>query len=223
MRDETVILLEGARAVGKSTLLREFASAHGAAVIDLDDLATKDAATIDPATFVAGSAPVCVDEYQKAPPLLDAIKAELNRDSSPGRFLITGSTRHDALPMAAQALTGRMHRITVHPLSQGEISGVREHLLSDLFDDPTAAVDQPPSTTTRDHYIERIVAGGFPMALIRTSESARNRWFDDYVRLTMDRDIRELRQVRQGAAAQGRPLQPSPARPVQPAPAPPAH
>lgn len=198
MADEPVILLEGPRSVGKSTLLRKVAAARGVDVLDLDDLATRDAVAADPATFVAGSAPVCVDEYQKAPLVLDAVKAELNRDGSAGRFLLTGSTRHDALPAAAQALTGRLHRMTVHPLSQGEISGVHEHLLADLFADPEAAVAGPPSHTTREAYIDRMVAGGFPMALARGA-GARNRWFDDYVRLTLERDVRELSHVRQAA------------------------
>jgi uncharacterized protein len=87
--------------VGKTTLLRDIAAVHGVQVVDLDDLATRGAVVADPALFVSGAAPVCIDEYQHAPELLDAIKAELNRDAGPGRFVITGSTRHDALPAAA--------------------------------------------------------------------------------------------------------------------------
>ncbi len=67
----------------------------------------------DPATFVATSAPLCIDEYQKAPIVLDAIKSELNRDGQPGRFVLAGSARHDSLPSSAQALTGRLSPLTV--------------------------------------------------------------------------------------------------------------
>ena len=88
---------------------------RGARMIDLDDVATRDAVAADPATFVAGDRTVCIDEYQKAPVVLDAIKAELNRGSGPGRFVLTGSTRHDALPAAAQALTGRLSRLPIYP------------------------------------------------------------------------------------------------------------
>jgi len=200
LSEEPVILLQGPRSVGKSSLLREIAIKCGASVLDLDDLATRDAVAADPGTFVAGPSPVFIDEYQKAPLVLDAIKAELNRDGSPGRFIITGSTRHDALPAAAQALTGRLHSLPVYPLSQGEIAGVTEHLIVDLFADPTAVVPAPVSTTTRDEYIERIVVGGFPMSLNRPSAASRNRWFDDYIRLTLERDVRELKKVRQDAA-----------------------
>lgn len=201
MADEPVIVLEGPRAVGKSTLMRELARDAEADVIDLDDPATRDAVASDPATFMSGPAPVFVDEYQKAPALLDSVKYELNRDATPGRFVLTGSTRHDSLPSAAQALTGRLHKMTIYPLSQGEIGGVEEHLLVDLFEHASSIVSGGRvSKTTREDYISRVVTGGFPMALARKTEAARNRWFDDYIRLTLERDVRELSNIRQADA-----------------------
>lgn len=195
--DEPVVALHGPRTVGKSTLLRELAASRGVDVFDLDDLATREAIAADPALFVSGPEPVCIDEYQKAASVLDAIKAELNVDLRPGRFLLTGSTRYDALPAAAQALTGRLHVVTVYPLSQGEVDGVRENLIERLLDDPAGVVAQAePSQTPRAEYIERIVAGGFPLALAR-EPAARGRWFDDYVALTLERDVAELARIRQ--------------------------
>jgi uncharacterized protein len=199
LAEEPVIALQGPRAVGKTTLLRHLADAHGVQIVDLDDLATRDAVASDPALFVSGPGPVCIDEYQHVPQLLDAIKAELNRDARPGRFIITGSTRHDALPAAAQSLTGRLHRMTVYPFSQGEITGTREHFLDMLLEDASTLISAAPSTTTRDDYIARIAAGGFPMAMSR-SETARNRWFDDYVNLSLQRDVQELSRIRQKEA-----------------------
>ncbi|WP_084010522.1 AAA family ATPase [Pseudofrankia sp. DC12] len=179
MVDEPVILLQGPRAVGKSTLLRELAAAVGAEVIDLDDLAVRDAVGRDPGLFVGGDRPTFIDEYQRAPIVLEAIKAELNRDSRPGRFVLTGSARHESLPTVAQALTGRLHRLPVYPLSQGEIGQVHERLLDNLFADATSVVRAgAPSSATRADYISRVVAGGFPLALARGSATARNRWFD---------------------------------------------
>src|ERR1017187_419916 len=113
MELEPVVVLQGPRAVGKSTLLRTLAMARGREVIDLDDLATRDAVAADPALFVRGEGPVLIDEFQHVPELLDAIKAELNRDGSPGRYVLTGSTRYATLPAAAQTLTGRAHRVDV--------------------------------------------------------------------------------------------------------------
>jgi predicted AAA+ superfamily ATPase len=200
LAEEPVVLLQGPRSVGKSTLLRSLAAGVGAEIVDLDDVTVRDAVARDPGTFVAGARPVCVDEYQHVPLILDAIKAELNRDTRPGRFILTGSARHEALPMTAQALTGRLHRLPVYPLSQGEIADVREHLLEDLFSDPVAAVDAPPSQTTREQYIDRVVVGGFPPVLIRATLASRNRWFDDYISLSLERDVRELSKIRQAAA-----------------------
>ncbi len=198
MRDEPVILLEGPRSVGKSTLLRLIAAETGSSVLDLDDLATRDAVAADPALFVRDDNPVLIDEYQKAPLVLDAIKAELNANGAPGRFLLAGSTRYETLPVAAQSLTGRLHTVRIYPLSQTEIEQHEPLLVERLYADPTEAVGSPESTTTRENYIERIVRGGFPMALQRGAAS-RNRWFDDYVRLTLERDTAEIVKVRQSS------------------------
>ncbi|MCK9922014.1 ATP-binding protein [Frankia sp. AgPm24] len=206
MTDEPVVLLQGPRSVGKSTLLRSLADDIGAELVDLDDVAVRDAAARDPALFVSGTRPICIDEYQHVPIILDAIKAELNRDGRPGRFVLTGSARHDALPRAAQALTGRLHRLPVYPLSQGELRGVREHLLDDLFTDPgatVAAAAARPSVTTREQYIDTVTMGGFPSVLVRASLASRNRWFDDYVSLSLERDVAGLRRLRQAAALPG--------------------
>jgi predicted AAA+ superfamily ATPase len=199
MDDEPVVLLQGPRTVGKSTLLRELAVGRGAEVLDLDDLATREAVAADPGLFVSGAVPVFIDEYQHVPLVLDAIKAELNRDGRPGRFVLTGSARHESLPRVAQALTGRLHRLPVLPLSEGELLRVNEHFVESLFDDARGFVAGATSTTTRVDYIERIARGGFPSAIARTSVEARNRWFDDYLRLTIERDVAELSKIEQAA------------------------
>ncbi len=197
MGEEPVIVLQGPRAVGKSTLLRGLGASLGREVVDLDDLDTRGAVGADPALFVRGEAPVLIDEFQHVPELLDAIKAELNRGSEPGRFVLTGSTRYATLPLAAQALTGRAHRMDVLPLSQGEIAEVREDFAEVLMSDPGALVEQSAPVTTREEYISRVVAGGFPMALARGRPADRARWFDDYLELVIERDVLELTRVRQ--------------------------
>ncbi|MGA2164471.1 MAG: ATP-binding protein [Solirubrobacteraceae bacterium] len=197
MDEEPVIVLQGPRAVGKSTLLRKLAASHGRGVIDLDDLGTRAAARADPALFVRGEPPVLIDEFQHVPELLDAIKAELNRDSAPGRFVLTGSTRYATLPLAAQALTGRAHQMDVLPLSQGEIAEVREDFAETLIGDPAALVQERPAATAREEYVGRVIAGGFPPALARARAAGRARWFDDYLELVIERDVLELTRVRQ--------------------------
>ena len=197
LEDEPVLALQGPRAVGKSTLLADLAEARGAGVIDLDDPAMRVAVEVDPGAFVDGPSPVCIDEYQHVPAVLDAIKAQLNRDSRPGRFVITGSTRYDALPTAAQSLTGRLHLLTVWPLTQGEIEGESEGLLGALMGDPDDAIQRGGvSSTTKAQYVARVVAGGMPIPLARSTPAARNRWFDDYIRLVLERDVRDLSKLR---------------------------
>jgi len=200
MLDEPVVALQGPRAVGKTTLLRALAEASDSTVLDLDDPATRAAVEADPVTFVSGPGPLFIDEYQHVPMILDAIKAELNRDGSPGRFVISGSTHHDALPRAAQALTGRLHLMDILPLAQGEIDGTPDTLVARLFAAPASTVDARPSTTTREEYISRVTDGGFPPALRRASPGARSRWFNDYLALCLERDVAELARIQQKAA-----------------------
>ena len=196
--DEPVIALHGPRAVGKSTMLRALAGARGVPVLDLDDPEIQDAVRANPALAVGDHRPVCIDEYQHVPEVLDALKARLNREGSlAGTAVLTGSTRHDALPRTAQALTGRLHTMTIWPLSQGEIAGSWEDLLPALRANPEDAVAaHPASPTTRAEYVDRLCAGGFPLAL-RRSGPARSRWFDNYLRQSIERDALELVKVRQ--------------------------
>ena len=196
--EEPVIALHGPRSVGKSTLLRSFAASRGVPVLDLDDNAVRDSVLANPTLAIGEHTPVCLDEYQRAPDVLDAIKARLNREGTlPGTAVLTGSTRHDALPRTAQALTGRLHVMTIWPLSQGEIGGISEDLVTALRDDPVAAVAAHPSSkTTRSDYIERVCAGGFPLAL-RRDGVARNRWFDGYVNQSIEQDALELARIRE--------------------------
>lgn len=196
--DEPVVAIHGPRSVGKSTLLRAFAAERGAEIIDLDDDLIRDAAKANPAATVAGRAPVCIDEYQHVPELLNAIKARLNREGArAGTAVLTGSTRQDALPRTAQALTGRLHTLTLWPLAQAEIEGSSISLLPGLREDPDATVAAlPTSSTTRQEYARRICAGGFPLAL-RREGAGRARWFGDYLRASLERDAMELVRVRQ--------------------------
>jgi predicted AAA+ superfamily ATPase len=196
LRDEPVVILTGARTVGKSTLLAACAELHGVTVLDLDDLETRRAVLADPGLFVAADrpTPVCVDEFQHAPLILDAIKSELNRDLRAGRYLLTGSTRYSA---ASQSLTGRAHVVTMWPLSQGELVQQHETALDALIDDPTGLINGTPSAATRADYERIVLAGGFPLALAREPGRSRDRWFRDFIALVVERDVLEIRKIRQ--------------------------
>jgi uncharacterized protein len=197
LAEEPVVVLNGPRTVGKSTLLAQLGRDLGRPVVDCDDPATRAAVRRDPTGFVDQPGTVFIDEYQHVPELLDAIKAELNRDMRPGRYALAGSTRYSTLPRAGQALTGRVDVIPVLPLSQGEIDGTEEGFVHRLLDDVEFTVDQPPSTTTRSDYATRATSGGLPVALRRAAGRSRSRWFANDVSLVIERDVIELSRVRQ--------------------------
>jgi predicted AAA+ superfamily ATPase len=125
LADTRVVFVAGARQVGKSTLARETARrGHPAQELSLDNRLTREAALTDPEGFVAGlSGPVFIDEIQRAPDLLLAIKDVVDRDLTPGRFLLTGSANVLTARTVKDALTGRMETIPLWPLAQSEIRG----------------------------------------------------------------------------------------------------
>ncbi len=199
LAEKPVLVLNGPRTVGKSTLLSQLAGHLGRAVIDCDDLATRAAVRDDPARFVESDQPVLIDEYQHVPELLDAIKAQLNRDLRPGRYVLAGSTRYATLPEAAQALTGRVDIIPVLPLSQGETDNIRETFVARLLDGAGIEMASPQAPSTRDEYAQRSTSGGMPVALRRPPgrSRSRSRWFSNYVNLVIDKDVLDISRVRQ--------------------------
>jgi uncharacterized protein len=201
MAEEPVVILTGPRTVGKSTLLAGLSREFDRPVFDLDRSDARAAAVADPSFLVSGPEPVLIDEFQHAPEILDAIKAELNRDTRPGRFVLTGSTRYSVLPQAAQSLTGRAHVINVLPLSQGELHRRRERFIDLLWEDPERLLPAGAVRAfTRDEYVDRVLAGGFPMILQRQTTRARTSWFADYVNLVVMRDVLDIARVRQREA-----------------------
>ncbi|HVB00035.1 MAG TPA: ATP-binding protein [Acidimicrobiales bacterium] len=198
--EEPVLVLSGPRTVGKSQLLKGLGRDHGVEVYDLDDSTIRLAVSADPSLYVAGPSPVCVDEWQFVETIVESVKAELNKDLRPGRFVLTGSTRSDARPILARALAGRYHEFTILPFSQGELDGVEERFLDLLLEEGgEALLTTEPSRETRAGYVRRIVAGGLPLAVARATGS-RGRWFDGYIRDVMERDVKALRRIHQSDA-----------------------
>ncbi len=166
-------------------------------VLDLDDPQIRDAFNRDMQNFIPKSGLVLIDEYQKAPELLSHIKSELNKNTTPGRYVLTGSIRSEAMPSRAEALTGRVHRMVVNPFTQREIESRKENLIDKAFQDPEILVSGTPSKTTREDYAERIFRGGIPLAYERLDAKSRNRWFADYLHRTLQQDVREISRIRQ--------------------------
>jgi predicted AAA+ superfamily ATPase len=192
--DTPVVLVVGPRQAGKTTLCRLVADRRGARFLSLDDAATLAAASADPAGFIAAlDGPVVLDEIQKAPALLPAIKLAVDRRREAGRFLLTGSADVLALPRVSESLAGRMEVLTLWPLSQGELAGRREGFIDALF----AAANMGLGATgeARADLVERALRGGFPEAVARGDPERRRAWFRSYVTTILERDVRNLGQI----------------------------
>lgn len=188
MGDSRVVALLGARQVGKSTLVRALATDRiPADYLTLDDEPVRSLATGDPQGFVAGlGRRTIIDEVQRAPELLLAVKARVDRDGRTGQFLLTGSANLRRIPTVADALPGRVDYLTLWPFTQGEVSGRPERFLPRLLDGDVPMIDRAP--VGRGAYVETLLAGGFPEARSRGS-SARRRFFDSYVTSIVERDV----------------------------------
>lgn len=196
LQDTPVVALVGPRQSGKSTLAEKVAADIGAEKVSLDDAGPRAAARTDPDGFIAQSSlPLFIDEFQKAPGLMEAIKGRVDRERranprAAGLFLLTGSANVWATLKIAESLAGRAERIPLWPLSQGEIRGRRERLIDELFAGRmTPLADVAPG---RSPISEQVVSGGYPAMLARPDPRRRARWIQNYMEMILERDVQDL-------------------------------
>lgn len=187
--------ITGPRQSGKSTLARQLQAAGVVReYFSLDDEATRAAAMSDPDGFVlALPRPVVIDEVQRVPELMLAVKQILDRDTTPGQFLLTGSADLTTARSIADALPGRVEYVNLWPLAQAEMHGSSVSVVDRLLAGDVPRVDGAPKG--RGAHADRVVAGGFPDALERTSRQ-RVRYFRSYVQTVLGRDLGAIGEVR---------------------------
>ena len=183
--DTPAVLVVGPRRAGKTTLVQSI-GAGDRAYVTLDDPTTLEAVRADPTGFVRGVDRVTIDEVQRVPELLLAIKKSIDADYRAGRFLLTGSANVLTLPKVADSLAGRMETIHMLPLAHIEVLGKPSSFLDGLFD---GRVREDVHAIVGDDLIQLVLEGGFPEVLRRESERRRQDWMRAYLSSILTRDL----------------------------------
>ncbi len=194
LADTPVVLIHGPRQCGKTTLAQMVGEKEGYTYLSFDNDVTLAAATADPVGFVADLPErTILDEVQRAPGIFTALKSVVDRQRTPGRFLLTGSANGLLVPKLADSLAGRMGIQRLHPLSQAEILGREPDFLPALFGGgfKTGAHER-----LGDRLAEIVATGGYPPALARNTARRRGAWYRDYVETLIQRDVRDLARIR---------------------------
>lgn len=188
MEDTPVVLLAGPRQAGKTTLVRQI-SGNRARYLTLDDELTLMSAREDPVGMIRSLDRAVIDEIQRAPSLLLAIKKSVDEDRRPGRFLLTGSANLMALPTVADSLAGRMETLLLLPLSQSEIEGQSANWLDRVF---AGQIPQQVTQALGGDLVDRVLRGGYPEAISRPTPRRRVAWARQYIDALVQRDVRDV-------------------------------
>jgi uncharacterized protein len=191
LTDTPVVMLIGPRQCGKTTLVQQFAD-KDREYVTLDDDTVLEAARNDPAGFVRGFDLVTIDEVQRAPELLRAIKRSVDKDRRAGRFLLTGSANILTLPQVSESLAGRMEIVNLMPISRAEILGKEPTFLKMAFN---GKLVKPGPDIEGDQLVHTVLVGGYPEMLRREDPRRRQAWARDYVKAIVQRDVRDIAEV----------------------------
>lgn len=195
LQDTRVVVINGARQTGKSTLAElVLPRTRNGLARYLDDPSTRAAAESDPVRFVRHDGTMLIDEVQRVPDLWLAIKRTVDEDPRPGRFLLTGSARLLGLADLPDTLPGRSETIELWPLSQGEIDGAPDGFIDAVFAHGVDAAVESIGLH-RAEYIHRALRGGYPEAVRREQPRRRSRFFESYLSDLLSRDVKQVAQI----------------------------
>ena len=189
-----VLILAGPRQCGKTTLAKSLAS-PSTIYRTLDDLTLLAAAQNDPHGFVThDKGLMIIDEVQRAPALIQAVKQDVDINQKSGRFLLTGSANIQSLPGVTESLAGRVCKIRLRPLTQGEISGKKSNFLKLAFGGKFK-ISAQTNSQNKDAYLKIALKGGYPEAL-RAKEKNAQRWHKDYLNALIERDLQDILNIK---------------------------
>jgi predicted AAA+ superfamily ATPase len=191
LKDTPVVMVTGPRQCGKTTLVRDLVAGNRE-FITMDDDTVMAAARSDPTGFVRALDRTTIDEAQRVPDLLRAIKKSVDDDRRAGRFLLTGSANILTVPQISESLAGRMEIVGLLPLSRAEIGGKRPDFLRAAFD---GKLGKPAGPMIGENLVQAVLIGGYPEMLRREDPKRRQTWARDYIMAIVQRDVREVADV----------------------------
>lgn len=192
LEDTPVTLIVGPRQSGKSTLVNQFVGPERR-YVTLDDPNVLGLAKENPKEFLETyGTPLVIDEVQRAPDLLLPIKLRVDRQRTPGSYLLTGSANILALPKIGDSLAGRMAVVDLLPLTQAELDGTHGNFIDQIY---TKSINSRSAWESSQDLLERLGRGGFPEHALRAAGRRRSQWCESYVRTLLERDVRDLSNI----------------------------
>jgi hypothetical protein len=185
------VVLTGARQTGKSTLIQRLLDPQRE-YHTLDDLDVLERAQKEPAALLRSGKPMTLDEVQRGPELLLAVKAEVDKDRQAGRFLLSGSANLALMSKVTESLAGRAVYLALHPFTLSEKNGRGgAGRWEELLNNPShAAGETRPFPPVK---MEDLLAGGFPPVALERDPSTAKAWLDGYIQTYLERDLRACR------------------------------